>query len=169
MKTLLKTFAILFISLITISCSNSNNDTSNPQNPTPSSDYFFKAKIDGVTYNHTGPSVAASPKSNGGIRILSSIVGVGSFNFEIDNVRTAGTYPSSSVGGAPFARMSYGDGTGASFAPGFCGNTGQLIITSRTATEVVGTFTLTVTPLSGTCPRPTKVITEGSFRCQYAE
>ncbi len=170
MKTLKNTFAILIIALIAISCNN-NDDAPAPsaQNQPPGSEYFFRANVAGVAYNHNGITAAATPKSNGGIRIASSIIGVGSFDFEIDNVRTAGTFPSSTVGGVPFVRMSYGNGTGPVFSPGACGTTGQLIITSRTATEVVGTFSMTVTPSNGVCPRPTTVITEGSFRCKYAE
>ncbi len=169
MKTLKNTFAILFIALFTLSCSNNDDSPTQIQNQPPASDYFFRAKVDGVSYNHTGITAAAEPKTNGGIRIVSSIIGVGSFDFTVDNVRTAGTYPSTSSGGGAFARMSYGDGTGLSFSPGSCGATGVLVISTRTANEVTGTFSITVTPPSGACPRPTKVITEGSFKCKYAE
>jgi hypothetical protein len=168
MKIIKNTFAILFIALFSLSCS--NNDEALVQNQPPATtEYFFRAKINGVDYNHTGITAAARPKTNGGIQIKSQIIGVGSFDFTVDNVRTAGTYPSSSVSGGAFARLNYGNGTGASFSPGSCGTTGQLIITSITQTEVIGTFSVTVTPPSGVCPRPTTVITEGSFKCFYAE
>ena len=49
MKTIIKTIAILFVSILTFSCSNDDDDVA-AQNQTPTTDYFLKAKIDGVQY-----------------------------------------------------------------------------------------------------------------------
>lgn len=164
MKTFLKVFAILFITSFIISCNNNDDDSSTPT----TSGYFLKAKIDGVDYSATNFQVVAGKRTDGGIHILSTNTAVGTFEFDVENVASVGTYPTTSVGSNPFARMVYGDGSGLAYSPGFCGTTGFLTITSLSSTEIEGTFSFTVTTGNGACPRPTKTITEGTFKSRYS-
>ena len=68
MKILKKIFAILFISIVTISC---NNNDDNSETPTPTANYFLKAKIDGVQYETDAAFRVLSTDDNDRITITS--------------------------------------------------------------------------------------------------
>jgi Family of unknown function (DUF6252) len=163
MKTQLKTFAILFISLITISCS---NDDDNTGTSTPTQDYFFKAKIDGVQYTANSMQVIAgiTGSSSKTLSILCA-TSTGSFDFNLNKVGTieTGTYTVGNLDDDIFFDMYYGNMTTTSFAADVCDCDGTLTITAISATEVSGTFSFTAKK-AGQCSQPAKVISEGSFK-----
>ena len=165
LKTLLKnTLAILFISLVTISCNNDDDDN-NSVSPIPTADDFLMAKVNGVQYNATGFEVTASRKTNGGVQIFTTIATGTQIQMYVDNVAAVGTYPTTSVGSNPFAKMAVVTGSPAVlYESGECTTSGVLTITSISSTEMTGTFSFTTATIGGACPRPTKTITEGSFK-----
>ena len=169
MKTLKKTFAILLVGVIAFSC---GNDDAPAATLTPTFDYFLKAKVDDVQFEAVAPRVLAGKTAD---RITISAILPDLRNFEI----TISNYPANPVGTyvvpAPasstyLANLKFSDNSSSSsiFTAGTaCGATGirgTVIITAISATEISGTFSFTGTQTSGTCPRPTKVIREGSFK-----
>lgn len=163
MKTLKHTCAILFITIFAIACS--SNDDNSVLEPQPTADDFLMAKVNGEQYNATGILVTASRKSNGGVQIFTTIATGTQFQIHLDNVAAIGTYPTTSVAGSPFSRMAVVTGSPATiYEAGECGTSGVFTITSISSTEIAGTFSFTGTTIGSACPRPTKTITEGSFK-----
>ena len=174
MKTLKITLTILCIVLLSFSCGKDDNPSDG--NPTPTSDYFMRAKVDGVQYEAVAPRVLAS-KSPDRITISSVLPDLRSFEIIIDDYPTnpVGTYVVPSSNATTYlANLKFSDGSSAtsSFEAGSCcavdcaagGTRGTIVITAISATEISGTFSFTGTQTSGTCPRPKKMITEGSFK-----
>lgn len=175
MKTLKNTFAILSIVFLTFACS-SNDDETPSQNQPAASDYFLKAKVDGVQFEAIAPRVLAG-KTADRITISSVLPDLRSFEITID------FYPSNPIGtyivpeplSADYiANLKFSDGSSSSsiFAAATCcavdcaagGTRGTIVITAISAREISGTFSFTGTQTSGACPRAKKVVTEGSFK-----
>ncbi len=160
MKTLLKTIAILFISLLTFSCGNDDDNSTN-QIPSTSTD-FIRCKIDGVAFEATGASIIAdqndiafnmnSDVRSGGIGMDFSFFGqaaVGTYTVNPSNLMTVGRlqYRSPDI-----------------YSTGVCaGSNGTLIITSKNGNTIEGTFNFSGKKIA-LCGEPAKVITEGTFR-----
>jgi Family of unknown function (DUF6252) len=163
MKTILKTIAILFITSLTISCSSNDN----PATPPPTSNYFLKAKIDGVQYQTDAAFRVLSNSSVDRIQITSVLSDNRSFELQIDRPTGIGTYSVPTPSGVNYVlRMQYSDATSATsvWRTDACsGTTGTLTITALSATEISGTFSF-VGKRTGSCSDPAKVITEGSFK-----
>jgi hypothetical protein len=166
MKSLKNTFSILSIVFLTFACSK-NNDEAPAQNQPPTSEYFLKAKIDGVQYQTDASFRVLSNNNNDRITITSVIADNRNFKIQID--RPIGTvtysYPAPSTE-EYVLRMEYGHATSATalWRTGTCsGTTGTLTITALSATEISGTFSFTG-KRTGFCSDPAKVITEGSFK-----
>ncbi len=168
MKLLIKTFRILFISLLTLSCS--NNDDAPTQNQLPATtDYFLKAKIDGVQYQTDASFRVLSSSSADRIKITSVLSDNRNFELQIDRPTGTGiyTYPMS-LGADYVLRMEYGDATAATaiWRTGACsGTTGTITITALSASEISGTFSFSGKRTSF-CSDAGKVISEGSFKSQ---
>lgn len=157
MKTLLKTFTILFLSLSTISCNN-DDDNSTANNS------FIKCKIDGVAYEAPVADILADQNEvawnfrsdiSGGasnIGLEFSIIGqaaVGTYTFNTTNISTVGrlNYRSPDI-----------------YSSGICtGSNGTLTITSKRGNTIEGTFSFTGKTFLG-CSNPAKSITEGTFK-----
>jgi Family of unknown function (DUF6252) len=164
MNTLKNTFAILFILILTISCSNNDDSSSAPT--TPTADYFFKAKIDGAQYTANALQVVAG--ITGSSRKTLSVIcatSTGNFDFNLNKAGTieTGTYTVGNLDDDIFFNMYYGNMTTTSFAADVCDCDGTLTITAISATEVSGTFSFTAKK-AGQCSQPAKVISEGSFK-----
>lgn len=164
MKILKKIFAILFISIVTISC---NNNDDNSETPTPTANYFLKAKIDGVQYETDAAFRVLSTDDNDRITITSVLSDNRNFKLQIDRPIGIGTYSYPAPSSEEYVlRLEYGDATAATalWRTGACsGTTGTLTITALSATEVSGTFSFTGKRTSF-CSDPAKLITEGSFK-----
>lgn len=173
MKTLKITFAILFISLLALSCSNNNDVQATPaQNQPPTADYFLKAKINGVQYTASAIQVLSS-SSIERITITSVISDNRNFELQISRPTGLGTYNyPTPVATDYLLRMSYGDASSATaiWRTGTCASTtsGTLTITALSATEISGTFSFTGKRTSS-CSDPAKQITEGSFKSQLIQ
>lgn len=161
MKTILKTIAILFITSLTISCGSNDNPA------TPTSNYFLKAKIDGVQYQTDAALRVLSNSSADRIQITSVLSDNRSFELQIDRPTGIGTYSVPTPSGVNYVlRMQYSDATSATsvWRTDACSATsGTLTITALSATEISGTFSF-VGKRTGSCSDPAKVITEGSFK-----
>ena len=169
MKTIKTTFAILIITIFTFSCSNNDEVLSPAQNQPPASNYFFKAKIDGVQYTASAAHVLAG-SSTDRITITSVISDNRNFELQISRPTGLGTYNYPLPSGSDYVlRMSYGDASSATaiWRTGTCASTtsGTLTITAISATEISGTFSFTGKRTSF-CSDPAKQITEGSFKSQ---
>ena len=164
MKTLKTTFAILIITLFSISCSKSD-DSSTPT--TPAADYFLKAKIDGVQYQTDAAFRVLASTDIETITITSVLADNQNFELEIYNFLGIGTYT------YPVDNMSllYGDASSetAIWRNDVCpSTTGTVTITAISTTEVSGTFSFTG-KRTGNCAEAPKVITEGSFKSKITQ
>jgi hypothetical protein len=170
MKNLKTIFAILFISLLALSCSNEDNETP-AQNQTPASDYFFKAKIDGVQYTASAIQVLSS-SSTERITITSVLSDNRNFELQISRPTGLGTYNYPTPVAADYLlRMTYGDASSATalWKTGTCSlTTGTLTITALSATEISGNFLFTGKRTSF-CSDAGKIITEGSFKSKIVQ
>jgi heat shock protein HslJ len=159
MKTIKNTFAIFMITLLTISCSKSDDTAM----PTPSNDNFIKAKIDGVDCMVTGNAATGAQNSiafdfrsdisGGGTGMDFSILGqanVGTYNFTYSNVSTVG-------------RLNYRLNNDI-YSSGICNtSSGTLTITAKNGKTIEGTFSFTGKKILG-CAQAQKTITNGSFK-----
>ena len=174
MKPLKITLAILCLAVLSFSCG--NDDSPSDGNPTPTADYFFRAKVDGVQYEAVAPRVLAG-KTPGRITISSVLPDLRSFEITIDDyaANPVGTYVvPSPVATTYMANLKFSDNSSATsgFAAASCcavdcatgATRGTIVITAMSTTEISGTFSFTGTQTSGSCPRAKKVVTEGSFK-----
>ncbi len=164
MKTLKNTFAILFITLMTFSCSN-NDET--PQNQTPvASEYFFRAKVNAVSYEATAAQTNATKIGSGATTTITinSAVGGKSFKFTLIGTPTTGTFPldyNSSNGDLGYVESSM------NYSTLICpDNSGTLIITALNSTSIEGTFNF-IAKSSTICSDAAKTITDGSFKSRF--
>lgn len=170
MKNILKTFAILLLSicltssLVLVSCSNDDEPAPSNQNPVSTTDYFFKAKIDGLQYTADALHVTAGKTTN---RItIVSVVARENFEFIIDNPLGTGVGTYQINDKRYILNMKYADGASATsvFQAGNCSTTGTLNIKEISATEISGTFSFTGKKGINCAESSNKVITEGSFK-----
>lgn len=160
MKTLKNTLAILLITLLSFSCNNDDDNSTN-QIPSTSTD-FIRCKIDGIAFEATGANIIAdqneiafnmnSDVRSGGIGMDFSFFGqaaVGTYTVNPSNLMTVGRlqYRSPDI-----------------YSTGVCaGSNGTLIITSKNGNTIEGTFNFSGKKIA-LCGEPAKVITEGTFR-----
>lgn len=171
MKLLQRILAVVFIALLSISCSK-EKDKSTAPTPTAAAEYFFKAKVDGVQYITANAAQVTGLRSKdaGGSITVASAIGMLNFNFRIDYLIGNGvaTYSKPVPPTADYIlRMEYGE-TGNTFTVGNCNSTGTLTISSISETEISGTFSFTASK-SGSCPTAGKTITEGSFKTKILQ
>ena len=166
MKILKNTFALLLVTILTFSCGNDDAPPPAQNQPPATSDYFFKAKVDGVQFEAIAPRVLAN-NTNNRITITSILPNDRNFELQIDRPTGIGTYAYPMPSGADYVlRLEYGDATAATaiWRTAACsGTTGTLTITALSATEVSGTFSFTGKRTSF-CTDAAKIITEGSFK-----
>jgi hypothetical protein len=162
MKKIKTIFAILFIVLLTISCS--NDDDSSTQTI---EGYFFKAKINGNPFSATIPEFGASKSGN--IITIACVQGIHKFQLKItnpiDNGVGAYTIPTTSN----TIILTYENDV-VVYISGNCSTTGNLNITAienNQIGEISGTFSFTAGN-SDDCALPQINITEGSFKAIYA-
>ena len=160
MKTLFKTYAFLFISIITFSCSK-DDETPAPATPLPTANTnFIRATIDGVAYEATGSQIT-------------TISDVSAFNINSDATGTGFAF---SIMGAPSVRLYSFNSSNLStvgllrylspdmYLTSKCSGSGTLTITAKNGNTIEGTFSFTGFKLVGLCSEPTKTITNGTFR-----
>jgi hypothetical protein len=162
MKTLQKIFVILFISLLTISCSN-DDDNSTTTTPTPSTSYI-RCKIDGVAYEAPVANILADQNSvawNFRSDISDGVSGIG-LDFSVNGQAAVGTYTFNTTNVTTVGRLNYRSPD--IYSSGICtGSNGILTITAKNGNTIEGTFSFTGKTFLG-CANPAKSITEGTFR-----
>lgn len=162
MKTLQKIFVILFISLLTISCSNDDDNSTTPT-PTPSTS-FIRCKIDGVAYEAPVANILADQNSvawNFRSDISDGVSGIG-LDFSINGQAAVGTYTFNTTNVTTVGRLNYRSPD--IYSSGICtGSNGILTITAKNGNTIEGTFSFTGKTFLG-CANPAKSITEGTFR-----
>lgn len=164
MKLFKRIFAILLVTILTISCGG-DDDNGSPE-PTPTSSRFMKAKIDGVDYSADGIRVLAGFTTNK-ITITSVLADNRNFEIVLNYSTGVGTYLVPTPEDKDYSvKLVYGEGNVSSsvFSAGACtGTTGTLVITTLNENEIAGTFSFTAKKAGG-CTDTAKEITEGSFR-----
>ncbi|GEM_PF-3417109 len=162
-KVMLVAFTIFSISLTT-SCS---SDDETPQNQTPvGSDYFFRAKVNTVSYDATAAQTNATKIGSGATTTITinSAIGGKSFKFTLIGTPATGTYPldyNSSNGDLGYVESSL------NYSTLICpDNSGTLTITTLNSTSIEGTFNFVVKS-STICSDAAKTITEGSFKSRF--
>lgn len=174
MKLLKNIFAILLVTLFTVSCGGDDDNETSQTTPTPiapTTGAFMKAKIDGVDYNADAIRVLAGFTTD---KITVSSVLADNRNFEIvlNYITEAGTYTIPTPADKAYSlKLVYGEGNVSSslFSAGACtGTTGTLVITSLTGGKIAGTFSFTAKKAGG-CSAAPRAITEGSFRAQLVK
>ena len=164
MKKFITIFAILIITLLSFSCSKSD-DSSTPA--TPTADYFLKAKIDGVQYQTDAAYRVLASNTDDRITITSILSDGRNFEIIVDYPTGTGDYSfPAPITSSYFGSLKYGDtsATNAIWGTNGCpGTTGTLTITALSMTEISGTFSFTGKK-TGNCADAPKVITEGSFK-----
>ena len=171
MKLFKNIFAIVLVTIFSISCGGDDDNETSGTIPTPTTGSFMKAKIDGVDYNADAIRVLAGQTTN---RITISSVLADNRNFELVlNYPTGvGTYSIPVPADKTYTlKLVYGEGNVSSslFSAGACsGTTGTLVITSITERDIAGTFSFTAKKAGG-CSATAKVITEGSFKAGFVK
>lgn len=160
MKTLKNTFVILFISLLTFSCSNNDDDATTPL-PSTSSD-FIRCKLDGVAFEATGATILADQNEiafNMNSDVRSGGIGM---DFSFFGQAAVGTYTVNPSNLTSVGRLQYRSPD--IYSTGVCtGSNGTLIITAKNGNIIEGTFNFSGKKIA-LCGEPAKVITEGTFR-----
>ena len=166
-RTFVATLSTL-ITLTTLACggggSGNSGGNNNPTGPdgTGATNGSFTAVVNGVTWNAIG-TVAVSRQQNNFIGIAASGF-AGSTNYAfvvgIANATGPGTHSFLVTAGGDGSSLIIG-GTTTGWGTAFNGGTGSVTITSLTANRIVGTFSGTAVPSSGTAAN--LVITNGSF------
>jgi hypothetical protein len=165
MKTLKQTLAILFILLLTSSCSNNDDD---PQTTIPqtTADYFLKAKVNGVQYTATSAQTNATKIGSGATTTITINSSVASKNFKFTLIGTPATGTFTLNYNSSNGEMGYVESS-LNYSTLICpDNTGTLIITAVSNTEIEGTFNF-VAKSSTICSDAAKTITEGSFKSKF--
>lgn len=160
MKTLKNTFAILLITLISISCSHSDDS---PAPTSPSNDNFIRCKIDGVDYEVTGTAITGAQNSLA-FDFRSDISGGGTgMDFSINGQAAVGSYSLTYSNATTAGRLNYRL-NGDIYSSGICStSSGTLTITSKNGNTIEGTFSFTGKKALG-CSNAPKMITNGSFK-----
>jgi Family of unknown function (DUF6252) len=165
MKTLLKTFAILFISLLIFSCSNDDDNTTTPTPTTSTS--FIRCKIDGVAYEAPVADILAD-QNEIAWNFRSDISGGASnigLDFSITGQAAVGTYTFNTTNVMTVGRLNYRSPD--IYSSGICtGSNGTLTITAKNGKTIEGTFSFTGKKIAG-CTSAAKVITDGTFRVTF--
>ncbi len=165
MKTIFKTLAILFISILSISCNN-DDDNSSSDSPQPTNDNFIRATVDGVFYEATGTAVTGDQNALA-FNFRSDISGAGTgFDISINGQAAVGTYALNYSNAATAGRLNY-KLNGDIYSSGICNtSSGTLTISAISGKTIVGTFAFTGKKALG-CSSPAKVITNGAFKVTF--
>ena len=160
MKTLKNTFTILFISILTLSCS-SDDDSSG----TTPNDNFIRAMIDGVAYEITGDQIFNYKDASGfNIAFKNTVLTTG-IDIALIGVPTVQTYTCNNTNLTTVGRLQYHSPD--LYTTAFCGDTSGIVtITSVNGNTIQGTFNFTAKGLA-MCSEPAKVITNGTFKITY--
>lgn len=163
MKSILNSFAILFVSLLTISC---NNDDDPPTPTTATNDNFIKAKIDGVDYMVSGSAITGDQNSLA-FNFRSDISGGGTgMDFSINGQAVVGTYALNYSNASTAGRLNYRL-NGDIYSSGICSTSGgTLTITAKNQKTIEGTFSFTGKKALG-CSDAPKVISNGTFKVTF--
>jgi Family of unknown function (DUF6252) len=164
MKTIQHIIAILTIAFLTFACSNNDDEPVATQQPV--SDYFLKAKVNGVQYTATAAQTNATKIGSGATTTITINSSVAGKNFKLTLVGSpaAGTFQLNAD--SSNGEMSYVESS-LNYSTLICpDNSGTLIITAVNATSIEGTFNF-VAKSSAICSDAAKTITEGSFKSKF--
>lgn len=168
-KTISKV-AIIALTVILSSCSNDSSSSSTPATPSGS---YITATVDGASFSSSiaGISTASGSKSGSGeftlIQVLGSDINSNSIAINLLGITTTGTYTLNSDSGSVIA---YTPPTGgAAYGTGGCpGAAGTMIVTFLDDTKIEGTFSFNGKDVDNCATSATKTVTNGSFRCVFA-
>ena len=163
MSALLKITTIVFITIISISCSK-DDDAQAPQVVVQTN--LLSASIDGVSYSANGSNVVVNAVTSSPTKItITSTLPTGIFQFVLDNHVGVGNYTVNGIGGYTLVMKFVSANSSDPYATNTCGeDEGTLIITKLTTSEIEGTFSF-IGKQTGNCePSDGKIFTNGSFK-----
>ncbi len=166
MKTLKNTFVILLITLLSISCSNNdNNPAVTTQPPVVINDNYIRCNIDGVAYAVSGAAITGAQNSIA-FDFRSDISGGGiGMDFSLSGQAAVGTYSPNYLNASATGRLNYRSPD--IYSSGICStSSGTLIITTKNGKTIEGTFSFTGKKIAG-CTSAAKTITNGTFKVTF--
>lgn len=166
MKTIKNTFAILLLTIFTISCNNDDN-LPTPILPVIPSNSFIRCTIDGVAYEAPIANILADQNEvawNFRSDISGGASGIG-LDFSINGQAAVGTYAFNTTNVMTVGRLNYRSPD--IYSSGICsGSNGTLTINAKNGKTIEGTFSFTGKKIAG-CTSAAKVITDGVFRVTF--
>jgi hypothetical protein len=132
-----------------------------PTNPFPDGVTNFTAKIDGVDWNAEFAPVASNPQA--GMYVISGVRTQGNVYtmvLTLNNITGTGTFPLG-VNITAFGGYALLSDASNGWSTPLDGASGEVVITTLTATRIVGTFEFVADPLVGT--GAARTVTEGQF------
>ena len=169
MKTKFKnTFAILIMTLLSMSCSNSDdNPTPNPTPSPTASTNFLRCKIDGIAYEASITNILADQNTvawNFRTDIAGGVSGIG-LDFSVNGQAAVGTYNFNTTNVTTIGRLNYRSPD--IYSSGICtGSNGTLTITAKNGKTIEGTFSFTGKKIAA-CTNAAKTITDGTFKVTF--
>lgn len=165
MKTLKNTFAILLIALLSISCSNDDDNPADTTTPVVVNDNYIRCNIDGIAYAVSGAAVTGAQNSLAfDFRSDISSSGIG-MDFSILGQAAVGTYSPNYSNASAVGRLNYRSPD--IYSSGICStSSGTLTITAKNGKTIEGTFSFTGKKIAG-CTSAAKTITNGTFKITF--
>lgn len=162
---------VVVFALALSSCSkDSDSSSSNPATPSGS---YITAKVNGANFSTTiaGVSTTSGSRSGSGdftlIQVLGADMNGNSIAINLLGITTTGTY---ALNGDSDSVIAYTPPTGeAAYGTGGCsGATGTINVTFIDNDKIEGTFSFTGKDVDNCATSATKTVTNGSFRCVFA-
>ena len=123
---------------------------------------YINCKIDGVVYNSVGVT-RGGPLS---IKVFSSASQTTNVSIEMKDVTSTGTYTLGNSATSKFGMATATIAEGVAYKTGRCSTAyGTLVVTSFSATKIVGTFNFV--GAKDDCAGAVRTVTEGSFSVSY--
>jgi hypothetical protein len=165
MKNLKTTFAILVLTILSISCSK-DDDNNSAQTPAPvANDNFIRCKVDGVNYEITGNQIFNYKDASGFNIAYKNTLATTGIDMAIAGEPIVKTYTFNNTNLTTVGRLQYNSPD--TYTTGFCDSvSGTLTITAKNGNTIQGTFSFTAKRLL-MCTQPAKTITEGTFKITY--
>ena len=165
MKTLKTKFAILLVTLLSISCSRSDDTPAATTLPV-ANDNYIRCNVDGIAYEALGAAVIADQNSVA-FNFRSDISGGGTgIDVSVNGQAAVGTYTLNYSTASTAGRLNYRL-SGDIYSSSICSTSvGTLTITSKNNKTIIGTFSFSGKKILG-CSNAAKVITTGTFKVTF--
>ena len=152
--------AVFLVLLVAIGACGGSSDSTSPDTGS-NSGLHLTAKVDGAAFVASNPSLTTANQVSPGQYTIVAFQGATSINLSLTAIRAPGTYPLGVGPGVPGGSVIVANATGG-WSTVLSGAEGTITITTLSTTEIAGTFSFTVSALSGSATG-TKTVTDGDF------